>query len=170
MSECHRYQSQVRNNQSRFRLNKLAPSAVLLILSLPCSIVLLLPGCNPSVRFASTPQSEQRTGSGTVYHEGQTFSGTISYYGQEFHGRKTANGETYNMYDKTAAHLYLPFDSIIRVTNTKNGKFVIVRINDRGPFKGTRILDLSYQAAKEIDLLREGTTEARIKILRLGKI
>jgi rare lipoprotein A (peptidoglycan hydrolase) len=125
--------------------------------------------CRPSVRFAADAGSDQQVSAEGVYHEGQTFAGIISYYGREFHGRKTANGETYNMYDKTAAHLYLPFNSILRVTNTQNGKYVIVRINDRGPFKENRILDLSFQAAKEIDLISEGTTQAIIKIIRLGK-
>ena len=103
-----------------------------------------------------------------MYREGQTLTGIVSYYAHEFHGRKTANGEIFNMYDKTAAHLYLPFNSVLQVTNSSNGKSVIVRINDRGPFKADRILDLSYQAAKEIDLIATGTTRAVIKIIRLG--
>lgn len=138
----------------------------LLILNL---FILTMIGCNPSVRYSAAPRSETPNNGEKIYHEGQTLSGTISYYAQEFHGRKTANGEIFNMYDKTAAHLYLPFNSVIQVTNTRNGRSVVVRINDRGPYKSDRILDLSYQAAKEIDLITAGTTRAIIKIISLGR-
>jgi rare lipoprotein A (peptidoglycan hydrolase) len=73
-----------------------------------------------------------------------------SHYGKEFHMRRTANGETFNMNDFTAAHRRLPFGSILKVTNVKNGESVLTRVNDRGPFVKGRELDLSYQAAKEI--------------------
>jgi rare lipoprotein A len=73
------------------------------------------------------------------------------------------------MYAKTAAHKYFPFNTIIEVTNQQNGKSVVVRINDRGPFKKGRILDLSYQAAMEIDMIREGIVEVKLKVLKLGK-
>lgn len=77
-------------------------------------------------------------------------TGTASYYGATFHNRKTASGEKYDMYEMSAAHLKLPFGTIVRVTNLKNFKTVLLRINDRGPFIRKRILDLSYQAAKEL--------------------
>ena len=130
--------------------------------------ILILTGCSPSVRYSTTPRPEIKNSAEKIYREGQTLTGIVSYYAHEFHGRKTANGEIFNMYDKTAAHLYLPFNSVLQVTNSSNGKSVIVRINDRGPFKADRILDLSYQAAKEIDLIATGTTRAVIKIIRLG--
>ena len=120
------------------------------------------------MRYSTTPRPEIKNSAEKIYREGQTLTGIVSYYAHEFHGRKTANGEIFNMYDKTAAHLYLPFNSVLQVTNSSNGKSVIVRINDRGPFKTDRILDLSYQAAKEIDLIATGTTRAVIKIIRLG--
>jgi rare lipoprotein A len=125
-------------------------------------------GCSPSVRYSASPRPETLNDREKIYREGQTLTGTISYYAQEFHGRKTANGEIFDMYGKTAAHLYLPFNSVLQVTNTSNGKSVIVRVNDRGPFKAGRILDLSYQAAKEIDLIGTGTTRAIIRIISLG--
>lgn len=78
--------------------------------------------------------------------------GLASWYGKKFHGRKTANGEFYNMNDYTAAHRSYPFGTILRITNLDNGKEVIVRVNDRGPFKRGRKLDLSYAAAQEIGL------------------
>jgi len=94
--------------------------------------------------------------------------GYASWYGGKFHGRKTANGETYNMFAMTAAHRTLPFDTWVRVTNLENGKSVVVRINDRGPFKDKkrRIIDLSLGAAKELDMLETGVVEVRLEILR----
>ncbi len=94
--------------------------------------------------------------------------GYASWYGGKFHGRKTANGETYNMFAMTAAHRTLPFDTWVRVTNLENGRSVVVRINDRGPFKDKkkRIIDLSLGAAKELDMLEAGLVEVRLEILR----
>lgn len=91
--------------------------------------------------------------------------GMASYYGKDFHGRKTASGETFNMYDMTAAHKRLPFGTKVRVTNLKNGQSVVVRINDRGPFVHGRIIDLSYAAAKEIGLVEMGVTKVRLEVL-----
>ena len=96
--------------------------------------------------------------------------GYASWYGGKFHGRKTANGETFNMFALTAAHRTLPFDTWVRVTNLENGRSVVVRINDRGPFKDKkkRIIDLSLGAAKELDMLEAGVVEVRLEILRPG--
>ncbi len=79
--------------------------------------------------------------------------GKASYYAHKFHNKKTASGEKYDMYGFTAAHKKLPFGTIVKVTNPNNQKSVLVKINDRGPFKKTRILDLTYRAAKSIDAL-----------------
>ncbi len=89
--------------------------------------------------------------------------GKASYYAHRFHGRTTANGERFNMHELTAAHKSLPFGSRVLVTNLANGKKVLVRINDRGPYIKGRIIDLSLEAAKEIDLLKRGVTEVRIE-------
>ncbi len=94
--------------------------------------------------------------------------GKASYYGPQFHGKKTASGETFNMYALTAAHRSWPFNTICRVTNLSNQKSVIVRINDRGPFVGGRVLDLSYGAARALDALADGVIEVKIEILKLG--
>jgi len=91
--------------------------------------------------------------------------GMASYYGKDFHGRKTASGETFNMYDLTAAHKKLAFGTKVRVTNMRNGESVVVRINDRGPFVHGRIIDLSYAAAKEIGLVEMGVTKVRLEVL-----
>jgi rare lipoprotein A len=95
--------------------------------------------------------------------------GKASYYGEKFHGRQTASGEIFNMYAMTAAHKSLPFGTKIKVTNNNSNKSVIVEINDRGPFVTDRILDLSYQAAREINMLNSGVADVTIKIIRLGK-
>ncbi|MGF1670202.1 MAG: septal ring lytic transglycosylase RlpA family protein [Balneolaceae bacterium] len=95
-------------------------------------------------------------------------NGIASWYGPKFHGKTTANGERYNMNGLTAAHKTLPFNTVVRVENVKNGRSVDVRINDRGPFVGNRIIDLSRKAAEEIDMIGSGTAEVRIFLLKEG--
>lgn len=92
--------------------------------------------------------------------------GTASWYGPNFHGKKTANGEIYNMGDMTAAHPTLPLPSIVRVTNLKNGKSVVVRVNDRGPFAKNRVIDVSKKAATLLEFKEHGTTEVKVELLR----
>ncbi|QIK81049.1 septal ring lytic transglycosylase RlpA family protein [Lysobacter sp. HDW10] len=98
-------------------------------------------------------------------HEGYDETGNASYYGKKFHGRKTSNGDIYDMYAFTAAHRSLPLPSYARVTNLDNGKSVIVRVNDRGPFHSNRIIDLSYAAAVKLDYRRQGTARVRVEAL-----
>ena len=95
-------------------------------------------------------------------------SGIASWYGPNFHGKLTANGERYNMNDYTAAHKTLPFNTVVRVDNVENGKSVVVRINDRGPYVGNRIIDLSRKAAQEIDMIGNGTASVRLMVVREG--
>lgn len=90
-------------------------------------------------------------------------SGLASWYGRKFHGRKTASGETFNMNALTAAHRSLPLNCYIKVTNKSNGKSVVVKVNDRGPFHGNRVLDLSYGAAKQIGLTQKGVGNVSIE-------
>ena len=92
-------------------------------------------------------------------------SGTASWYGPGFHGRTTANGERYNMNELTAAHKSLKFGTKVRVTNENNGKSVVVRINDRGPYIGSRIIDLSKGAAQAIDMIGSGTASVTVQVL-----
>jgi rare lipoprotein A len=92
--------------------------------------------------------------------------GKASYYADQFHGRRTANGETFNMHKLTAAHPSLPFGTWVKVTNMNNGKDVVVRINDRGPYVKGRIIDLSIDAAKEIGIMRSGTVRVKLEALR----
>lgn len=96
--------------------------------------------------------------------------GKASWYGRKFHGKKTATGERYNMYAMTAAHKTLPLSSYVEVTNLKNNRSVIVRINDRGPFHGNRVMDLSYAAAKELGIQRAGTGSVQIRPLNENPI
>ena len=91
--------------------------------------------------------------------------GIASWYGRRFHGKKTATGETFNMYALTAAHKTLPIPSYAQVTNLENNKSIIVRINDRGPYVGNRLLDLSYAAAKKLDIHKEGLAKVEVKAL-----
>lgn len=91
-----------------------------------------------------------------------------SFYADKFHGRKTANGEIFNMYDFTAAHKTLPFNTILKVTNISNGRSVTVRVNDRGPFVQCREIDLSKAAAEKLDMISSGTAKVSIEILQQG--
>lgn len=102
-----------------------------------------------------------------LYNLGFPFKqeGIASWYGKEDHGDLTSSGEPYNMYKYTAAHRTLPFGTLVRVINLKNGKSVVVRINDRGPFVKGRIIDLSYASAKKIGIVKEGVAPVRIEVL-----
>lgn len=92
-----------------------------------------------------------------------TQSGAASWYGRQFHGRPTASGERFDMHAMTAAHRTLPLNCYIRVTNKNNGKSIVVKVNDRGPFHGNRVLDLSYGAAKAIGIVNSGTGNVTIE-------
>ncbi len=94
-----------------------------------------------------------------------TQTGKASWYGAPFHNRKAANGETYDMHALTAAHLTLPLNTVVRVTNMQSGQSVVVRITDRGPFVEDRIIDLSAAAAKAIDVWRRGVAVVKVEVL-----
>ncbi len=101
--------------------------------------------------------------------QGFTQTGIASWYGKKFQGHQTSNGEIYDMYSMTAAHKTLPLPSFVKVTNTDNGKSVIVRVNDRGPFHTGRIIDLSYAAAYKLGVLKTGTANVKIEALVFDK-
>lgn len=94
-------------------------------------------------------------------------TGIASWYGRDFHGKQTANGERYDMHALSAAHTTLPMPTLVRVTNLENGRSVIVRINDRGPFVKNRLIDLSYAAARQLGYEQQGTTRVRVQTLDL---
>lgn len=91
--------------------------------------------------------------------------GTASWYGSYFHGKETASGEPYNMYDLTAAHPTLPLGTFVKVTNLRNGRTVVVRVNDRGPVVDGRIIDLSYGAARMLNLEHRGIQQVRLDLV-----
>lgn len=92
-------------------------------------------------------------------------TGIASWYGKKFHGHLTSNGEIYNMYGMSAAHKNLPLPTYVKVTNQANNKSVIVRVNDRGPFHQSRVIDLSYSAAYKLDMLKTGTAKVHIEVV-----
>jgi rare lipoprotein A len=94
--------------------------------------------------------------------------GIASYYADDFNGKKTANGEIYDMYKMTAAHRSLPFNTKVRVTNLDNKRSIVVRINDRGPFKLERLIDLSLAAATQLGMKGTGTARVRLEVLEWG--
>lgn len=96
---------------------------------------------------------------------GNEFSGRVSFYGVRFYGKKTANGERMNRNEFTAAHRYLPFGTMIEVTNPSNGKKCIVRVNDRGPFVKKRVLDISYAAAAHLGIIQSGIASLHMWIV-----
>lgn len=99
------------------------------------------------------------------YHQ----KGIASWYGSKFHGRRTSSGETYDMYAMTAAHKTLPLPTYVEVTNLSNGRKVIVKVNDRGPFHEDRLIDLSYSAAKQLGIVSRGTGMVDIRAITIGE-
>ena len=97
----------------------------------------------------------------------KTWVGNASWYGKDFDGRKTANGERFDSEAMTAAHPNLPFGSVVRIVNPRNGKFEIVRINDRGPFQEGREIDVSHGVARKIGLLHSGVSQVRLELMQL---
>ena len=152
----------------------------LLIGFLPVFILTLcLSGCGArytlpqrAIKKAPTTQRPYRI-NGHVYFplpsaQGFVEKGYASWYGKKFHGRPTASGEPYNMYAMTAAHRILPVNTYVRVLNLENGREAVVRISDRGPFVKSRIIDLSYGAARKLGMIGSGV--ARVRIEALGEV
>lgn len=132
-------------------------------------VLFVLVGCGGGTKVYKT-NLKPYTVAGTTYYplesaKGFTETGVASWYGGKFHGRKTASGEKYNQNKMTAAHKTLPFGTKVRVKNLENGKTAVVRINDRGPFKKGRVIDLSKAAAKKLDITKTGTAKVRIKVM-----
>ena len=120
------------------------------------SFLILTTGC--SVNQPSQPKYD--------YISEHDLIGIASYYGKRWHGRTTANGEKLNIYAMTAAHKTLPFNTIVKVTLISTGKSVTVRINDRGPYVGDRIIDLTDEAAKRLGMYHQGIGEVQLEILK----
>lgn len=117
-------------------------------------------------RSESSAASQPKGGKGKATVAGlKQLQGMASWYGPGFHGRRTASGERFNSGAMTAAHRNLPFGTQVRVTNLNNGRSVVVRINDRGPFIRGRVIDLSAEAARAIGMLRPGVAPVRIEVI-----
>ena len=142
-------------------------------------LICLLFGCSSAPRYGTENITHNKKGkiksktSKTSSKKKNTrhrkiIKGVSSFYAEDFHGKLTANGEVYDMYGLTAAHKTLPLNTICRVTNLKNDKSLILRINDRGPYVKGRILDCSYGAAKKLGFINDGTTDVKIEIIEWG--
>ena len=112
-----------------------------------------------------TPAEKPKTSQAVKTSSRPRKKGMASWYGPGFHGRRTASGETFNSSSLTAAHRYLPFGTKVRVTNLRNGRSVVVRINDRGPFSGGRLIDLSRGAAAIIGVFQSGVAPVVLEVL-----
>ena len=130
-----------------------------------------VPKIEPPYKAASRPYTALGR-SYTPLNGDPTFRqrGLASWYGKQFHGSRTANGETYDMFAMTAAHPTLPIPSYVRVTSVRTGRSVIVRVNDRGPFKADRVIDLSYAAASKLGIVATGTGEVEIERITMAQI
>ena len=150
------------------------------------ALVLGLAGCGSSDSEMASP-SFTGAGPGPHFKVGQPYkikgrwyyptfvteyeaSGVASWYGEFFHGRTTANGETYDMYALTAAHPTIQLPSVVEVLNLKNGRSLILRVNDRGPFVDDRLIDLSYAAARELGFERQGLAQVKVRYLGLAAL
>lgn len=136
----------------------------------PGQISEVVPKAEPRSKSGNPPFYEVR---GKRYYvlddaTGYQERGVASWYGKKFHGRSTATGETYDMYAATAAHKTLPLPAYALVTNLENGRSIIVRINDRGPFVANRLIDLSYGAAVELDMIKNGTSFVEVQVVTPG--
>jgi rare lipoprotein A len=131
-------------------------------LSIVVLAVIFVSGCAHHTRANVPAQTSRNVKPARI---GTTQVGIASWYGYPYNGRRTASGETYDMEQLTAAHRTLPFNTWLEVTNLSNGKRVDVKVNDRGPFVDGRVIDLSLHAAREIDIVRQGTAKVRLKVI-----
>jgi len=152
-----------------------------------CIVFAMLPACTPLPKYTAYPGQGPPSGKGgsiartttprpipqdaetpmeTKPPRGTTYRGIASFYADDFHGKKTSNGEIFDMNGLTAAHRTLPFNTWLEVRNLSNGRSVIVRVNDRGPFIEGRIIDLSYGAARELGMVNTGVQEVELVVLK----
>lgn len=136
----------------------------------PDSIADAVPRVEPRSRYGNPVSYRQFDKTYTLRRSCKDYKdqGDASWYGTKFHGQRTSSGETYDMFEMTAAHKTLPIPCYARVTNLENGKSIVVRINDRGPFHEGRIIDLSYVAAAKLDMLKKGTARVEVSVIDPG--
>ena len=165
-------------SQATTRIYPLRTRPVRLCRILAPGLILWLAACGgPTTRVIDTPETRELKGWQKPYevdgrryhplrhHHGFQERGVASWYGRKFHGRKTSNGETYDMYGLSAAHKTLPLGVYVKVTRLDDGRQIVVRVNDRGPFVAGRVIDLSYGAARKLGLVEEGTTPVQVVAL-----
>jgi len=139
-------------------------------------IVLIINGCSSSLRYQEETELHITANYDTLLFNSLKNSkalfsatGEASFYANKFNGRKTANGEIFSNNDLTAAHIDFPFNTIVRVTNLSNQKFVIVRINDRTPSRNKRLIDLSRRAASALGMISNGVINVQVDVLKWGE-
>lgn len=135
------------------------------------ALCLALAACGGKAKKTETGRKPAPTkterGKKTKYGKGYVQQGLATWYGGKFHGGPTASGETYNKFSMTAAHRFLPFNTRVKVTNLKNGRSVILRINNRGPFGNKRrIIDVSEAAARKLDMIEAGVVPVRVEVIQ----
>jgi rare lipoprotein A len=183
MTNCFKYMCFIRPEHARKQISESASGRIMFA----TLVLALLAGCAGATRWENdAPRttekvsgSQPRSSSGNPpFYEvfGQRYyvlnssagyreRGIASWYGKKFHGNPTSSGEIYNMYAMTAAHKTLPLPTDVRVTNLSNGRTIIVKVNDRGPFVDNRIIDLSYSAAQDLDMISAGTAFVEVETL-----
>lgn len=154
------------------------------LIFLTCIVTFIFTGCSSSPKFTSDSEITNREDKKEISAKDKTSEITdtrgsrrvlestkaiASYYAHKFHGRQTANGEIYDMYALTAAHISYPFNTEVRVTNLTNNKNVVLRINDRKPDTNGRAIDISYRAAELLDMLTAGISQVYIEVLKWGE-
>ncbi len=137
-------------------------------------LIAILSGCGHTTALHKKAPPGSYTIKGKTYsplkqvRPGFFQDGIASWYGPGFHGKKTASGEVYDMHGMTAAHSVLPLNTVVKVANLKTGKEIVVRVNDRGPFVGERVIDLSLAAARELGIVEPGTMPVRVSVIGPG--
>ncbi len=172
MNTSRKENSKSQNSNSKLRFSVTGPVVWNLLFGICCLIG--MSSCASSPRFTRDRLSEpkvnaSRSAANTSNGKALSYEGIASFYAHDFHGKKTANGEIYDMHGFTAAHRSFPFGTKVRVTNSENGKSCVVRVNDRGPFKLERIMDLSLGAAEALDMMKNGTASVKLEVLEWGE-
>lgn len=172
MNTSKRSNDKSQNSNSKLRIPVKESVVWNLLFGIWCLLVLSSCASSPRFtkdRFVEPKVNTSRPAVASPSGKAVSYEGIASYYAHDFHGKKTANGEIYDMHGFTAAHRSFPFGTKVRVTNLANGKDCVVRVNDRGPFKLERIMDLSLGAAEDLEMMKSGTASVRLEVLEWGE-
>lgn len=142
----------------------------LILKILAATILVCLNNCSATKRFSDSRldfySSETKSSKEKAL---ETTHGTASFYGKRFNGKRTASGEIFDMHGLSASHKTYPMGTMVRVKNKRNGKSVVLKINDRMPLRNKRLIDISYGAAKELDMIKSGIAKVTVEVLEWGK-